>query len=55
MITYREKYGYAMFQVKGDPMCQLREWTLSEQYAGGGRYTPASDVSLGPVRWQPCK
>ncbi|MEO8702154.1 MAG: hypothetical protein ABI867_19075 [Kofleriaceae bacterium] len=53
--TYRERYGYALVQVKGDPLCQLRMWTLSEQYAGGGRYTAARDVSLGFVRWQTCK
>lgn len=53
--TYRERYGYALVQVKGDPFCQLRLWTYSEQYAGGGRYTPGRDVTLHSVRWQTCK
>jgi hypothetical protein len=53
--TYRERYGFALVQVKGEPLCQLRMWTLSEQHAGGGRYTAARDVSLGAVRWQTCK
>lgn len=53
--TYRERYGFALVQVKGDPFCQLRMWTLSEQYAGGGKYTAARDVHLHSVRWQTCK
>ncbi len=53
--TYRERYGFALVQVKGEPFCQLRMWTYSEQYAGGGRYTPARDVHLHSVRWQSCK
>ncbi len=53
--TYRERYGYALVQVKGDPFCQLRLWTYSEPYAGGGRYTPGRDVALHSVRWQTCK
>jgi hypothetical protein len=53
--THRERYGYALVQVKGDPFCQLRSWIYSEQYAGGGRYTAARDVILGSVRWQACK
>lgn len=53
--TYRERYGYALVQVKGEPLCQLRTWTLSEQHAGGGRYSAARDVTLGSVRWQACK
>jgi hypothetical protein len=53
--TYRERYGYALVQVKGEALCQLRMWTYSEQHAGGGRYTAGRDVSLGYVRWQTCK
>ena len=53
--TYRERYGFALVQVKGEPFCQLRMWTYSEQYAGGGRYTAARDVQLHSVRWQSCK
>ncbi|MFN0253809.1 MAG: hypothetical protein ACKV2T_43485 [Kofleriaceae bacterium] len=53
--TYRERYGYALVHVKGDPFCQLRMWTYSEPYAGGGRYTAGRDVHLHSVRWQTCK
>ncbi len=53
--THRWKSGYALLRVKGDPLCQLRSWTVSEDYAGGGRYQPASQGTLGYVRWQACK
>lgn len=53
--TYRERYGYALIRVPGEPLCQLRGWILSESYAGGGRYAAARDITLGHVRWQACK
>ncbi|MBL8622202.1 MAG: hypothetical protein JNK64_12890 [Myxococcales bacterium] len=53
--THRWKSGYALIQVKGDPMCQLRQWTVSESYAGHGRYQAASEAQLGYVRWQACR
>lgn len=53
--THRWKSGFALIQVKGDPMCQLRQWTVNESYAGGGRYQAASQAQLGYVRWQACR
>ena len=52
--TYRWKSGFALIQVKGDPMCQLRSWTVSESHRGSGRYQAATSATLGYVRWQPC-
>jgi hypothetical protein len=53
--TSRERTGFALVQVKGDPFCQLRMWSLNQKYAGGGRYSSKSDVHLHYVRWQSCK
>ena len=53
--THRWKAGFVLLQVKGDPFCQLRSWTVTETYAGGGRYQPTSNATLGYVRWQSCK
>lgn len=53
--THRWKGGFALLRIKGDPFCQLRSWTVTETYAGGGRYQPASSATLGYVRWQACK
>lgn len=51
----RDRYGFALIKVAGEPFCQLRMWTLSEQYSGSGTYTAARGVQLGAVRWQACK
>jgi hypothetical protein len=53
--THRWKSGYALIEVKGDPMCQLRSWNVSEDHKGGGRYQAASSATLGYVRWQTCR
>lgn len=53
--THRSKPGHALLQIPGEPLCQLRSWTVTETYAGGGRYQPATGVKLGYVRWQTCK
>lgn len=46
--------GYVLFELPGEPFCQLRRFTLTEQYAGGGTYQPASGVRFGYVRFQSC-
>jgi hypothetical protein len=51
----RKRTGYALVQVKGDPFCQLRAWSLTQNYAGGGRYSSKSELHLHYVRWQTCK
>ncbi len=53
--TQRTKPGYALFQLPGEPWCQLWSYTLSEGYAGGGKYQKAQGVNLHSVRWQRCK
>lgn len=53
--THRSKPGHALLQIPGEPLCQLRSWTITETYAGGGRYQASRDVVLGYVRWQACK
>lgn len=55
VITHRSKSGHALLQIPGEPLCQLRSWTITESYAGGGRYQASRDVALGYVRWQTCK
>ncbi len=46
--------GYVLFKLPDDPYCQLRSYTLTEQYAGGGTYQPAGGVRFGYVRFQAC-
>jgi hypothetical protein len=46
--------GYVLFELPGEPFCQLRSFTLTEQYSGGGSYQPASAVRFGYVRFQSC-
>ncbi len=53
--THRYKSGFVLLQVKGDPLCQLRSWTVSENHQGGGRYQAATGAQIGYVRWQPCR
>ncbi len=54
-LEQKDKSGFVLLQVKGDPLCQLRSWTVSEDYQGGGRYQPATGATVGYVRWQACK
>lgn len=53
-ILRRTLPGYVMFKLPDDPYCQLRSYTLTEQYAGAGKYEPASGVGIGYVRFQSC-
>ncbi len=46
--------GYILFKLPDDPFCQLRSYTLTEQYEGGGKYQKASGVRIGYVRFQKC-
>ena len=46
--------GYVIFKLPDDPYCQLRSYTLTEQYAGGGTYQKAGGVRFGYVRFQDC-
>jgi hypothetical protein len=53
--THRYKGGTILLEVKGDPFCQLRSWTVTESYAGGGRFQSETQATIGYVRWQSCK
>jgi hypothetical protein len=55
IATHRYKSGWVLVQVKGDPLCQLRAWTVTENHKGGGRYEAATGAQIGYVRWQPCR
>ena len=46
--------GYVFFKLPEDPLCQLRSYTLTEQYVGAGKFQKAKGVRLGYVRFQKC-
>ena len=50
---YRDRNGWIVFQVEGEPFCQERTFVASEDYNGSG-YTTDRSVSFGSVRWLPC-
>lgn len=52
---YRDRGGYILFQLPGEPWCQLRSFVASEDYQGGGSYQKTSDVMINSVRFQSCK
>ena len=54
VVLRRTLPGYALFKLDDDPYCQLRPYTLTEQYSGGGTFAQASGVSFGYVRYQRC-
>lgn len=43
-----------VFQVKGDPSCQARSFSVHETYKGGGKYKKAQGVNWGYGRFQSC-
>ena len=54
VILRRTMPGYVLFQLPDDPFCQLRSYTLTEQYVGAGKFQKAKGVRLGYVRFQKC-
>ncbi|MDH3241543.1 MAG: hypothetical protein OEO83_12855 [Alphaproteobacteria bacterium] len=54
IILRRTMPGYVLFKLKEDPLCQLRSYTLTEQYVGAGKFAKAAGVRLGYVRFQKC-
>ena len=50
----RYRSGMAMVRVPGDPLCQLRSWTVEEKYSGGSSYQTPDRARIGYVRWQAC-
>ena len=51
----RTKPGYLFHKPKGQKWCQLTSYTLTEVYAGGGRYKKAKGVRFGFSRFQACR
>lgn len=46
--------GVVIFKLAQDPYCQLRSYTLTEQYFGDGNFQQANGVRIGYVRFQDC-
>ena len=51
---YRDKFGYLLAQVPGEPLCQLRLWVISEKY-NGRKYVKDDAVGWSNLRFQKCK
>lgn len=48
--------GVILYKMPGDKWCRYREFTYSEQYAGGGTYAPSSTVKFSEaIRFQKCE
>ncbi|HUH03693.1 MAG TPA: hypothetical protein VML75_16980 [Kofleriaceae bacterium] len=43
-----------VYQMKGEPFCQVRSATAHEPYKGGGKYQKAKGTGWGFVRFQKC-
>lgn len=54
VIQRRTLPGYVMFKLPEDPFCQVRSFTLTEQYTGSGTFQRAKGVRIGYVRFQDC-
>lgn len=50
----RYQGGFVVLQVPGEKYCQVRSFTLREEYAGSGKYQKASGVRFGFPRFQKC-
>ncbi len=50
----RYRSGFVVFQVPGEKYCQVRSFTATEEYTGGGNYQKASGVRFGFPRFQKC-
>jgi len=55
IIQRRTLPGYVMFKLPEDPYCQVRSFTLTEQYRGGDSFQKARGVRFGYVRFQDCE
>ncbi|MFT7626296.1 MAG: hypothetical protein ACI9WU_005491 [Myxococcota bacterium] len=51
---YRDRGGWLLAWVPGEPLCQLRRFFISEEY-DGRRYQKDTDASFSDLRWQACK
>lgn len=55
VILRRTLPGYVMFKLPADPYCQVRSFTLTEQYTGTATFQKAKGVRFGYVRFQDCE
>lgn len=51
---YRDRGGWVLYQVPGEPLCQLHNFFASETF-DGRKYQKDDAVHFGRVRWQPCR
>ncbi|MCC7075270.1 MAG: hypothetical protein IT383_28415 [Deltaproteobacteria bacterium] len=51
----RDRFGWILLQVPGEPFCQLRTSSISEDYTGGGKYSKDGSPSFARLRFQKCK
>lgn len=51
----RTRPGYVLVGVRGQKLCQLIGYTVTEDYKGGGRYQRARGVRFGASRFQGCR
>ena len=51
---YRDRFGWILFQVPGEPLCQLRTFYISEEYVGR-KPKKDKDVGFARLRWQKCR
>ncbi|WP_025900132.1 hypothetical protein [Sneathiella glossodoripedis] len=54
VILRRSRPGYVLFKLDDDPYCQLKSYTQTEQYVGGGNYQKTDTIRFGYVRFQSC-
>ena len=55
IILRRTLPGYVMYKLPDDPYCQVRSFTLTEQYTGNSSFQQAKGVRYGYVRFQDCE
>lgn len=51
---YRDRGGWVLFLVPGEPLCQLHTFITSETFDGRG-YQKDAAVHFGGLRWQGCR
>ncbi|MBX2883512.1 MAG: hypothetical protein KTR32_26390 [Granulosicoccus sp.] len=54
VIQRRTLPGHVLFKLPQDQYCQLRSFTLTEQYIGNSKFQPAKGVRFGYVRFEEC-
>ena len=56
IILSRYRTGVALYKSPSDKKwCHFREWTITEDYAGAGKYQKSSSAALSAIRYQKCQ